>query len=76
MIPCNQGWAVKAPGGQILADTFSVDRGECYMLLWRQQDEAFRMKYWKRLDASIAAYRRRGYRIVQVSLIEVLKVFK
>lgn len=59
-------YAIQAPSGAIMACTVSQTKGECWQLLWGQADDSFREKYWKRLSASMSAFRRSGYKCVAV----------
>ncbi len=59
-------YAIQAPSGAIMACTTAMNKSECYSLLWDNMDEMFRSKYWKRMEASMSAYRRAGYRCVRV----------
>ena len=67
-------WVLKTPTGALIKDTVRPTQSECWEWGFRfvsQEVSGFEAKYWKRWDASIAAAKRLGYRMVKVSLEEV-----
>lgn len=71
----NTGYALRSPGGHLVAETFSHNRADCW---FRSYDflgnivPSFHKRYYKRLEASQAWARRHGWRMVKVKLHEIL----
>ena len=67
-------WAYRAPSGVIIEETAAHSRqgawAACYAFLYKS-DNMWGISYWKRLRASQASARRRGYRMVKVKLVAV-----
>ena len=63
-------FAMRAPDGTLWPYTIADDKDRCWALAYDHMGEAFCARYWKRWEASIAAARRNGYRIVPVDVVE------
>ena len=64
-------YAIKAPSGILMSETTATTKSECYDNLWNQMDDMFVQKYWKRAGATKAAWRRAGYKCVEVQIMEL-----
>lgn len=63
-------FALRAPTGEIWHWTLAETRRGVWENSFDSFPETFRTFYWKRFDASLAAAKRQGYKIVPVMIVE------
>ena len=67
----DEGYALRAPGGQLIAETFDLDKRSCW---FKSYDfigsvvEGWHERYFKKLEASQAWARKNNWRMVKVKL--------
>jgi len=66
-------YVLKSPGGHLVPETATVYRSDAWAKAYAflsYTDEVMATRYWKRLKASQAYARRKGWKIVRAKLIE------
>lgn len=70
-------YALKAPSGDLIECTVDTTRSDVYWRAFewmsRVEGNAWRERFWKRDRATREHLRRRGYRVVRVTIIEARK---
>lgn len=62
-------WCMQGPDGKLIGHTISSRKDITVQDLFDLMPAAFRLKYWKRREATLRAYREMGYRAVKVRII-------
>ena len=66
----DEGYCLVGPSNQMYAETFSIDRGQAWVLAFNKlyAEKKWMRTYWKQWDGSIKAARERGWHITKVCL--------
>jgi hypothetical protein len=61
-------WCVQSPSGDLLTHTINTDKTDALDSLFDEMPEGFQTKYWKKPVSSRRAYKKLGYKAVEVTL--------
>jgi hypothetical protein len=67
----DEGYALRAPGGQLIAETFDLSKNACWDRAYRflgRTYEGWHERYFKKWEASQAWARKNNWRMVKVKL--------
>jgi hypothetical protein len=63
-------WCMKTPKGRLVLDTMDKTKGGAHFRLFDLMPAPFRERYWKDLLGTAIAYKRLGYKVTKVGIIE------
>jgi len=73
-VSISDGYALRTPGGKMVAETFAVDKGDAEVLAYdylsKTRAWAAKGEYWKQWDLFVAERERRGWVVQRIHLLD------